>query len=118
MNGFRLHQIIEKNNGLLIFGILFVSSIGGLVQVLPSLFQESLATPTANTRPYGAVELVGRDITSVNPAVFVIRSTYVRWWPKCNATDPIRVPANSFMTGHSCGVPNARALTCIGWAAS
>jgi cytochrome c oxidase cbb3-type subunit 2 len=62
MNGFRLHQIIEKNNGLLIFGILFVSSIGGLVQVLPSLFQESLATPTANTRPYGAVELVGRDI--------------------------------------------------------
>jgi cytochrome c oxidase cbb3-type subunit 2 len=39
-----------------------VSAIGGLVQVLPSIFQESLKTPTANTVPYGAVELAGRDI--------------------------------------------------------
>jgi cytochrome c oxidase cbb3-type subunit 2 len=62
MNGFQLHQKIENNSGLLIFGILIVCSIGGLVQVLPALFQESLATPTANTRPYSAVELVGRDL--------------------------------------------------------
>lgn len=62
MNGFKLHQKLENNSGLLIFGILLVSAIGGLVQVLPSLFQESLATPTENTRPYTAVELVGRDI--------------------------------------------------------
>jgi len=62
MNGLQLHQKIEKHSGLLIFGILLVSSIGGLVQVLPSLFQKSLATPTANTRPYTPVELTGRDI--------------------------------------------------------
>lgn len=62
MNGLKLHQKIENNSGLLIFGILLVSSIGGLVQVLPSLFQESLATPTANTRPYTPAELSGRDI--------------------------------------------------------
>ena len=62
MNGLKLHQKLENNSGLLIFGILFVSAIGGLVQVLPSLFQESLSTPTENTRPYTAVELVGRDI--------------------------------------------------------
>ncbi len=62
MNGYRLHQRIENNSGLLIFGILFVSSIGGLVQVLPSLFQDSLAIPAANTKPYSAVELTGRDI--------------------------------------------------------
>jgi len=62
MSGLSLHKKFEENTGLLIFGILVVSAIGGLVQVLPSLFQKSLATPTENTRVYNAVELVGRDI--------------------------------------------------------
>ncbi len=62
MTALGLHNILEKNIGLLIFGILFVSAIGGLVQVLPSLFQESLKTPEANTVPYKPLELVGRDI--------------------------------------------------------
>ena len=62
MNGFKLHQILEKNIGLLIFGILFVSAIGGLVQVLPSLFQESLKTASPNTKVYNPLELVGRDV--------------------------------------------------------
>jgi len=62
MNGLGLHKKLEENTGLLIFGILFVSSIGGLVQVLPSIFQESLKTPAENTVPYSAVELTGRDV--------------------------------------------------------
>ncbi len=62
MNGLSLHRKIEEHTGLLIFGILFVSSIGGLVQLLPVLTQDSLATASANTRPYTAVELTGRDI--------------------------------------------------------
>ena len=62
MNGYQLHQVLEKNIGLLIFGILFVSAIGGLVQVIPSLFQESLKTASPNTRVYSPLELVGRDI--------------------------------------------------------
>ena len=62
MNGLDLHKKLEKNIGLLIFGILFVSAIGGLVQVLPSLFQESLMTPGVNTRVYSPLELAGRDI--------------------------------------------------------
>ena len=62
MNGIGLHKKLEENAGLLIFGILFVSAIGGLVQVLPSIFQESLKTPTETTRPYSALELTGRDI--------------------------------------------------------
>jgi cytochrome c oxidase cbb3-type subunit 2 len=62
MSAVNLHKKLEENTGLLIFGILFVSSIGGLVQILPSIFQESLSTPSENTRPYGAIELVGRDI--------------------------------------------------------
>ena len=62
MDGVGLHKRLEANSGLLIFGILFVSAIGGLVQVLPSVFQDSLVAPTAQTQPYGPLELVGRDI--------------------------------------------------------
>lgn len=62
MNGISLHKKLENNAGLLIFGILFVSAIGGLVQILPILFQESLETASEHTVPYAAVELQGRDI--------------------------------------------------------
>ena len=62
MSGLSLHQRLENNAALLVFGILAVSSIGGLVQIIPSLVQPSLKTPTENTRVYTALELVGRDI--------------------------------------------------------
>jgi len=62
MSGLSLHQKLENNAALLVFGILFVSAIGGLVQIIPSLVQPSLMTPTQNTRVYSALELVGRDI--------------------------------------------------------
>lgn len=61
MSGLSLHKKFEENSGLLIFGILLVSSIGGLVQILPMLNQD-LSTASANTRVYDAVELTGRDI--------------------------------------------------------
>ena len=77
MKAVNLHKKLEENTGLLIFGILFVSSIGGLVQVLPSIFQESLSTPSANTKPYPAVELVGRDIY-IREACSVCHSQQVR----------------------------------------
>ena len=62
MSSLSLHQKLENNAGLLIFGILFVSAIGGLVQVLPSLFQESLSQPGEMTRVYTPLELLGRDV--------------------------------------------------------
>ena len=62
MTGLELHKKLEENAFLLIFGILFVSALGGLVQVLPSIFQESLTTPSEATKPYSAVALTGRDI--------------------------------------------------------
>ena len=62
MNAVDLHRRLERNSGWLIFGILFVSAIGGLVQVLPSVLDDSLATPAAHAKPYGPVELTGRDI--------------------------------------------------------
>ncbi len=77
MNGIGLHRKLENNAGLLIFGILFVSAIGGLVQVLPSIFQESLQTPTETTLPYPALELVGRDIY-IREACSVCHSQQVR----------------------------------------
>ncbi len=77
MSGVGLHKKLEENTGLLIFGILFVSAIGGLVQVLPSIFQESLKTPTETTFPYGAVELTGRDIY-IREACGVCHSQQVR----------------------------------------
>ena len=57
-----LHKKLENHAGLLIFGILVVSSIGGLAQVMPALFQESLSTAAEHTEPYPPVELMGRDI--------------------------------------------------------
>lgn len=62
MNPVQLHKKIERNSGLLIFGILLVSSFGGLVQVLPSVLEDSLAEPVAGVVPYPPLELVGRDI--------------------------------------------------------
>ena len=62
MNVVELHRKLEENSGLLIFGILLVSAIGGLVQVLPSVFQDALVEPTGETRPYSALQLAGRDI--------------------------------------------------------
>ena len=57
-----LHKAIERNTGLLIFGILVVASIGGLVQVLPTTLDDSLHAPAPNVVPYPPLELIGRDI--------------------------------------------------------
>ena len=62
MRMLRLHERIERNSGLLIFGILIVSSIGGLVQIVPTLFQHSLHEAAANVVPYSPAELIGRDV--------------------------------------------------------
>ena len=62
MNAVGLHRKLEENAGLLIFGILFVSASGGLVQVLPSVMQESLVAPDAGRMPYDPLQLTGRDI--------------------------------------------------------
>ncbi len=62
MSLLRLHQLLERNTGLLVFGILAVSSIGGLVQVLPTIADDSLGMPAANVVPHTPLELVGRDV--------------------------------------------------------
>lgn len=62
MNFLAIHKRLENHSGLLIFGILLVSSIGGLVQIVPSVFQESLSAPVEGLTVYSPLELTGRDI--------------------------------------------------------
>lgn len=62
MNWVSLHHRLERNAGLLIFGILLVSSIGGMVQLLPIVTEDSHAHPAPGLEPYTALELEGRDI--------------------------------------------------------
>lgn len=56
------HEKVEKNVGLLIVLTLLVAAVGGLVQIVPLAFQDSLTEPVEGLKPYGALELSGRDI--------------------------------------------------------
>lgn len=62
MSWLSLHRRLERNSGLLIFGILLVSSIGGMVQLLPIVTRDSHAHPVPGLAPYTALELEGRDV--------------------------------------------------------
>ena len=56
------HEKVEKNLGImLVFVVLFIS-VGGLVQIVPLFFQDSLTEPVAGLKPYSALRLTGRDI--------------------------------------------------------
>ena len=57
-----LQKKLESNMGMLIFGILLVSSLGGLAQILPSLAQPSLSAPAEGIAPHPPLELAGREI--------------------------------------------------------
>lgn len=56
------HDTIERKTGLLIALVIFVVSIGGLVEIVPLFFQKDLIEPVAGLKPYEPLRLVGRDI--------------------------------------------------------
>lgn len=56
------HQKIEKNIGLLSLLTVLAVSVGGMVQIVPLFFQKSTTQPIAGLKPYGALQLTGRDI--------------------------------------------------------
>lgn len=62
MSWLSLHHRLERNTGLLIFGILVVSAIGGMVQLLPIVTEGPHKHSPAGLPPYSALELEGRDI--------------------------------------------------------
>ncbi len=56
------HDLIERNQALLIALVIAVVSVGGLVEIVPLSFQKSLTEPVAGLKPYTAMQLTGRDV--------------------------------------------------------
>jgi cytochrome c oxidase cbb3-type subunit 2 len=56
------HDTIEKKIGLMGVLIAVVISFGGLVEIVPLYFQQSVRTPAPGIKPYEALRLAGRDI--------------------------------------------------------
>ena len=56
------HEIIEKNIGLMGVLVALVVSVGGLVQIVPLMFQAQVVEPLPGVVPYPALQLAGRDI--------------------------------------------------------
>ncbi len=57
-----LHDVIERNLGLMIVLIVLVVSVGGLVEIVPLFYQKSTTQPVAGLKPYTPLQLEGRDI--------------------------------------------------------
>lgn len=56
------HDIVEKNIGLMIILTIVAISFGALVEIVPQFFTTNNNDPIAGLKPWGAVELEGRDI--------------------------------------------------------
>jgi cytochrome c oxidase cbb3-type subunit 2 len=56
------HDLIERNQALLIVLVIAVIAVGGLVEIVPLYFQRSVTEPVAGLKPYSALALTGRDI--------------------------------------------------------
>ena len=56
------HDLIERNQALLIVLVLLVVAVGGLVEIVPLSFQRSVTEPVAGLKPYTPLQLTGRDI--------------------------------------------------------
>lgn len=71
------HEKVEKNIGIMVVFILLFVSIGGLVQIVPLFFQDSLTEPVAGLKPYSALRLEGRDIY-IRESCMVCHSQMIR----------------------------------------
>ena len=56
------HEVIEKNIGLMAILIVLVIAIGGLVEIVPLMFQAQTIEPSPGVKPYPALQLAGRDV--------------------------------------------------------
>lgn len=56
------HDILEKNIGLMVLGMVFAISFGGLVEIVPLFFQKDTTEPVKGLTPLNALQLEGRDI--------------------------------------------------------
>jgi cytochrome c oxidase cbb3-type subunit II len=56
------HDMIERNQGLMIVLVILVVAVGGLVEIVPLSFQKSVTEPVTGLKPYTPLQLTGRDI--------------------------------------------------------
>jgi cytochrome c oxidase cbb3-type subunit 2 len=56
------HDLIERNQALLIVLVILTVAVGGLVEIVPLSFQKSVTEPVAGLKPYTALQLTGRDV--------------------------------------------------------
>jgi cytochrome c oxidase cbb3-type subunit II len=56
------HDLIERNQALLIVLVILTIAVGGLVEIIPLSFMKSVTEPVAGLKPYTALQLTGRDI--------------------------------------------------------
>jgi cytochrome c oxidase cbb3-type subunit 2 len=56
------HDMIERNQALLIILVILVVAVGGLVEIVPLYFQRSVTQPVAGLKPYTPLQLTGRDV--------------------------------------------------------
>jgi len=56
------HDLIERNQALLIILVILVVAVGGIVEIVPLSFQKSVTEPVAGLKPYSALALTGRDV--------------------------------------------------------
>jgi cytochrome c oxidase cbb3-type subunit 2 len=56
------HKILEKNIILMSVFIVIAVSLGGLVEILPLIFQNQVRVPAEGVKPYTPLQLAGRDI--------------------------------------------------------
>jgi cytochrome c oxidase cbb3-type subunit 2 len=56
------HDMIERNQTLMIVLVILVVAVGGLVEIVPLYFQRSVTEPVTGLKPYTALQLTGRDV--------------------------------------------------------
>jgi cytochrome c oxidase cbb3-type subunit 2 len=56
------HDVVEKNIGLMLVGVLVVISLGGLAEIVPLFYEDAVVQPVEGLRTLTALELEGRDI--------------------------------------------------------
>ncbi len=71
------HHKIERHLGIMVVLVVLVVSIGGLVQILPLFYMQSMTEPVTGLKPYPPLQLAGRDIY-VREGCYVCHSQMIR----------------------------------------
>jgi len=56
------HELIERKVGLMAVLIVLVISVGGLVEIVPLIFDSQVRDPAEGVEPYSPLQLAGRDV--------------------------------------------------------